>query len=105
MMELIDNKENIEGSKTIADIQEYADRNGLSFSKQLYSNTSECRYVFIRNTEQYPEGVFPDRNNLYTKSLVMKVELMSANIALNEGTPSRIDLNLEQNTHYLFLLE
>lgn len=105
LMQLIDNKENVQGNKILADIQEYADRNGLSFSKQLYSNTSECRYVFMRNTELYPEGAFLDGNNLYGKSLVMKVELMSANIALTEGTPSRIDLNLEQNTHYLFLLE
>lgn len=93
-MELIDNKENVEGAKVLNDIQEYADRNGLSFSKQLYSNTSECRFVFSRNTQQYPEGAFPDGNNLYGSSLVMKVELLSANIALTEGTPSRIDLSL-----------
>lgn len=91
---LIDNTENAEGGKVINDVQEYADRNGLSFSKQLYSNSTENKYVFVRNTELYPEGVFKDRNNLYSKSLVMKAELLSANIALNEGTPSRIDLNL-----------
>lgn len=35
----------------------------------------------------------------------MKAELMSANIGLTEGTPSKIDLNLEQSTNYIFLLE
>lgn len=102
---LVDNAENAEGARVVADLQEYADRNGLSFSKQLYSNSQEHRFVLVRNTELYPEGVFPDRHNLYGGSLVLKAELLSANVALTEGAPSRIDLSLEQNTHYLFLLE
>lgn len=104
-MVLVDNKENAEGGKVLQDIQEYADRNGLSFSKQLYSNSTENKFVFVRNTELFPEGVFKDRNNLFGRSMVMKAELMSANIGLTEGTPSKIDLNLEQSTNYIFLLE
>jgi hypothetical protein len=53
-MELIDNKENVAGTKIVTDVQEYADRNGLSSSKQLYSNTTECKFVFVRNTQIYP---------------------------------------------------
>lgn len=42
------NAENEEGLKAIDDLQEYADRRGETFERQLYSNITEMKYVWPR---------------------------------------------------------
>jgi len=42
------NAENIEGSKIIEDVEIFASKTGQIFEKQIYSNITEVRYVWMR---------------------------------------------------------
>lgn len=45
---MFQNREDIEGSKVIEDVQEYASNNGEVYDKQLYSNLKEVRMLIFR---------------------------------------------------------
>ena len=101
---MLNNSENAEGAKIIEDIQEYADRNGETFEKSLYSNITELKYVWPRPKE-YRNLSFPYTHYYFGKLFNLKSELISSAFTMNERYPPKIDMNLEVYTNYIFLLE
>lgn len=101
---LLNNAENAEGGKFVGDIQEYADQRGETYSKQLYSNVTEMKYVWLR-PQEHKHIEFPYRGMYFSKNLNFKSELLITSLSMNERATPKIDMNLETFTNYVFLLE
>lgn len=74
------------------------------FEKQLYSNVSEVRLVWMRPSE-LNQLEFPFAGYHFGKRLSFKAELLSAALSLSERQSPLIDMTLEVFTNYIFLLE
>jgi hypothetical protein len=99
------NAENAEGLRLLEDLQTYAGQtSGQVFEKQLYSNISEVRLVWMRPSA-LSQLEFPFAGYHFGKRLSFKAELLSAAFSLSERHSPLIDMTLEVFTNYVFLIE
>jgi hypothetical protein len=97
--------ENAEGIKLIEDLSTYASQtSGQIFEKQLYSNVSEIRLVWMRPSA-LSHLEFPYSTYHFGKRVSFKAEVLSAQMSLSERHSPIIDMTLEVFTNYVFLLE
>jgi hypothetical protein len=101
---MFQNEENFEGLKVLDDVQSYAQQTGQIFEKQLYSNITEMKFVWMRPSH-HNQIEFPFKNFYFGKLLHFKAELLSASSSLSERHTPKIDMTLEIFTNYIFLLE
>ena len=90
--------------KVFEDLISYAEKGGQIFEKQLYSNITEVRLVWMRPSH-LNNIEFPFKGYHFGKRLSFKAELLSAAHSLSERHSPIMDMTLEVFTNYIFLLE
>ena len=103
-MVMFKNSENSAGLKLLQDVEDYAQKTGQIFEKQIYSNVAEVRLVWVR-PQVHSSLVFPYKNYHFSKLLNFKSELLSASISLSERHAPKINMTLQIYTNYIFLLQ
>jgi hypothetical protein len=76
------NEENSEGIKILEDVEVYAQKTGQTFEKQIYSNITETRFVWMRPSH-HSNQEFTYKNYYFGKLINLKAELLSASLSLN----------------------
>lgn len=80
-MVMFKNEENSEGMKVLEDVEVYAQKTGQTFEKQIYSNITEMRFVWMRPSH-HASIEFKYKNYYFGKLLNLKAELLSASLSL-----------------------
>lgn len=79
--------------KVLEDVESYTKQSGQIFEKQLYSNITQYRFVWMRPTH-YSQIQFPFKNYHFGKRLSFKAELLSASLSLSERHAPQIEMTL-----------